>query len=269
MADVDFVVNCYERTYRDLLRPERLRTIVAQHHFSFARRTLLINNVADRSDAERLANEAVEAGLIDRAAFVEDHLTKALSVTRLKPRHLQRLTHFTDCCLVAVTLDGPETLLYWDADAFLEEPQDWVTPSLAFMESRPEVAVANPESWHRGLATREALSIDAEFAIGYGFSDVAFLVRRSELARPVYRYLAPASWRHPLAYVEPMFEQRVDAYMRRRRRLRATLLGVIYRHESEAGLNYPAAGFRERLRRKTFRQLFALAQRFDHPAFRA
>src|SRR6266849_4573646 len=88
MADVDFVVNCYERTYRDLLRPERLRTIVAQHHFSFARRTLLINNVADRSDAERLANEAVEAGLIDRAAFVEDHLTKALSVTRLKPRNL-------------------------------------------------------------------------------------------------------------------------------------------------------------------------------------
>jgi len=268
VSGVDFVVNCYERTYRGLLQPERLEGLIGQHRFRFTSRTVLINNVDDRKDAQRVAKGAIEAGLIDRAFFVGDNLASALAATGLKPRHLRRLPHFTDCCLVAVTIAGPEMLVYWDADAMLEEPRDWISPCLALMAERTDIAVANPESWH-GLAEREALSIEGRFAIGYGFSDVAFLARRSELARPIYRYLAPASWRHPLAHVEAMFEQRVDSYMRRTGRLRATWLDAIYLHEGDAGINYPDIGLRERARRKAFRKLFALAQLSSHPALRA
>ena len=176
--DVDFAVNCYERTYREVLAPGFIALVLAaQQQFPFSTITALVNNVNDRIDAERLA---ARAG-VSRVVFVEDRLAVALAQTGLRPRHLARLPHFTDCCLVAATLDGPEWLAYWDAEATLDEPHDWITPSLTYMADHPEIAVANPDNWHEGLAAEEALRIDGQFAIGYGFSDVAFLARRSEL----------------------------------------------------------------------------------------
>lgn len=269
MGGVDFVVNCYERTYRELLAPDALEELVGQHCFRFARRTLLINNVADRTAAERLAEAARERGAIDTFAFVEDHFERALKITGLRSRQIRRLPHFTDCCLVGATLSGPDWMVYWDADVTLLEPHDWITPSLAYMAAHGEVAVANPDNWFEGLAEQEALRIDGDFAIGYGFGDTGFLMRRSELAQPIYRYLSVASWRHPLAHVEPIIEQRVDAYMRRKRRLRATYLRAEMRHAGDAGLNYPHGGTRERVRGSVMRRVFALAQRSDHPALRA
>lgn len=252
---VDFVVNCYERTYRRLLAPGVLTGLVLQQRFSFASTTLLINNVDDRADAARMASQAIERGDVDRAEFVSDHLPAALSVTGLLPRNLARLPHFTDCCLVAVTLPGPEWLVYWDADATLLKPLDWVSPLIDFISQHPKVAIGNPNNWHDGLAEREALEIIGEVAVGFGFSDVAFLARRSDLARPIYRKVAPASWRYPLAHVEPIFEQRVDAWMRRGARMRATYLPAVVTHPEAVGINYPDAGLRERFRGRLQRDL--------------
>src|ERR1700733_5243935 len=49
---VDLCVNCYERTYREVLKPGFFPALVAEHRHAFARRTAIINNVNDREDAQ-------------------------------------------------------------------------------------------------------------------------------------------------------------------------------------------------------------------------
>ena len=137
---------------------------------------MLINNVFDLADARKRADMLLYSDpRYHCVEFVADHLDYALNKTGLSRRYIRRLPHFTDCALVAVTLSGPTWLVYWDADAGLAEAHDWVTPTLAFIKSHPQIAVGNPNNWHVGLAEKEALSIEQPFAIGYGFSDVAFL----------------------------------------------------------------------------------------------
>jgi hypothetical protein len=271
MFDVDFVVNCYERTYRDVLTPGLVSGLAASQRFTFAAVTVLINNVDDRDDAKALAEELLSADPgVTRVEFVADHLAYALACTGLNRRRMRRLPHFSDCCLVATSLVGPEWLCYWDADATLQEPCDWVTPTLEYMAAHADVAVGNPNNWHSGLAEREALSIDGNMAIGYGFSDVAFLATRTRLCQPIYRKIAPSSWRYPLAHVEPIFEQRVDAWMRRTGGLRATYLPSVVTHPTTVGANYPDPRFRERIRSVAMNRTGRLAATISaHPAMRA
>jgi hypothetical protein len=269
MHRVDFVVNCFERTYRHLLQPGRLDDLVGAQQFEFAERTLLINNVDDFAHIRRLADAGLTRGEITRAVVVADHLDTALAQTRLSRRDLRRLPHYSDCGLVAVALDGADWFVYWDADARLKKPHDWITPTMSYMEHHREIAIGNPCWWREGEAEREAIRIGESFAVGYGFSDVAFLARRSELGRAIYRYFAPASWRFPLAAVEPIFEQRVDAYMRRCGRLRATYLPAVYEHVSAEGEGYPSHGLRERVRLRAQGNVGALLARVTaHPAVR-
>lgn len=269
VPDVDFVVNCYERTYRDVLAPGFVSEKVFQQRYDFAEVTVLINNVDDREDASRLARQLVELGEITRFEFVGDHIDDALRRCGLKWRHIKRLPYFTTCCLVAVCLDGPPWLVYWDADVTLREPMDWITPTLGRMLTDDRLAIGNPNTWYEGLTVWESLEVDGDLAIGYGFSDLTWMARRAELTAPIYRYVSPASWRYPLAATEPIFEQRVDAWMRRRGRLRLTYLPAVMTHPDEGGANYPPRTLRQRVRGRLQRDLGPrLAAVSGHPAMR-
>lgn len=263
---IDLVVNCYERTYRDVLRPGFMSNVVKSQCRDFDCVTVLINNVDDPPAAAALASAVKDE--VDRYAFVHDLLPGALEKCGLSRRHLRRLTHFTDCCLVAVTMPGPAWVVYWDAGAVLREPGDWITPTVDLMTRNPQIAVGNPNNWHIGLAERESLYVQGDFAIGYGFSDVAFVGRRKDFSRHIYRRLAPASWRYPLAHIEPVFEQRIDAWMRCTGRQRATYLPLVVDHPEAAGANYPAASPVDRLKRRAQQTIGRSMAVFDHPATR-
>ena len=169
-----------------------------------------------------------------------------------------------------MTLTGPPWVLHWDADVRLREPIDWVTPALVRADVDARIAVANPQSWFPGLAEREALAVSGGLAVGYGFSDQVFLARREDLARPIYRKTAPAAWRGPLSHVAPIFEQRVDAWMRRTGRLRCTVLAATYEHDAEFGAGYPDGGLRGRARGAVLRRASRAAAAVSaHPAMRA
>lgn len=268
--EVDFVVTCYERTYRDVLSPGWFSAAVAQHRFPFARRVALVNNTLDPQAAGALAEARRIDGEIDLWYAVADRLPEALRRTGLAPRHIKRLPHFTDCCLVAVCLPGPDWVCYWDADAKLERDCDWVSPTVEFMLDREDVAVGEPNDQYLGCVEREAIGYSGDFALRYGLCDVAFLVRRQEFARPIYRLHAPASWRYPLAPIGALFDQRADAYLRRRGRLRATYRPVRWQHLAPVGLNYGEHGVRERVRHAAQLRLGrAAAAISDHPAMRA
>lgn len=268
MPAVDLVINCYERTYREVLDPDYVARHVDQHEFEFALVTILVNNVDDVADAADRAARLAEARPGLRVEFVADHLAEAMRRTRYPARGMRRLPHFSDCVLVAVTMEGPPWVVYWDAECWLERPADWISPTLAYLEAHPDLLIGSPDNWH-GVALREAHATDGDFALGYGISDVAVLARRADLSAPIYRKVAPASWRFPLSPVEAVFEQRLDAYMRRSGRMRATYLGATVTHPTPGGVNYPRDGLRERLRGSLQRRVSALTGRLSaHPALR-
>ena len=261
MDAVDFVVNTYERTYRDVLAPGRLATLAADHGHAFERRTVVINNVADRADAERLARSLAQAGELDAWFFVEDRIAQALATTGLGSGDLGRAPYFADWGLVAVTLPGPDWIVHCDPEVRLLEPCDWVSPSLQLMQEDARVLAANPR-WHAPTPAHdtlagETLETERGFAIGLGFSDQLFLARRSELAAPIYAQRCVASRRYPMANVSLSFEARIDAWMRHHERVRATYLGATYAHPDEIGEAYPARRPRERAAALTNRALIA------------
>jgi hypothetical protein len=245
VPDVDLVVNCFERSYRKVLAPGFFARIAADNGRAFAVRTVVINNVEDRADAAALADARVDAGEIDRYIFVADRLDAALEQCGLTLGELQPIPYFTDFALVAATLDGPDWMLMWDADLRLRAPADWVTPAIALMERDPRIMVANP-NWPVDNLDAFTLERDGDFAIGQGFTDQAFLSRRSELGRPIYRQRCVALRRYPLSYVGAIFEARVDAHMRHAGRLRATHRPTIYEHEVDMGTSWPSLSLRER-----------------------
>jgi hypothetical protein len=267
IAPVDLVVNVFERTYRRLLDRDALQGLRAQHLYDFRKVHVLISNVDDEDDVRRRAAN-IEARDVS-VSWVRDDLSAALRVAGLSQRHLGDLLWYSAAPLVAMAIPGADWLVYWDADARLQEPHDWITPSVARIDADPAILVANPR-WHVPGAVdtlaRETLRMDGGFAIGRGFSDQAFLVRRRDLRRRIYRYVAPAAWRYPAAPHGAVFEQRVDAYMRRAGLLRATYLEATYEHNA-VGCYYPTSG-RSSLRKRALRAGLRMGSLIDHPAFR-
>jgi hypothetical protein len=236
---VDLVVTVYERTVRDVLAPGVLAEIAAGSAFSFARRTLLVNNVTSRSEVLRLAGERIAAGELDHVAFVEEHLDEALRVTGLTRAELEPIPYFTDWAIVAATMPGPEWVLHWDAEVRMIAPVDWITLALELMGRDPRVMIANPY-WNVPTLEQTTFERDGEFALGHGFSDQVWLARRAQLSRPIYHERSLARLRYPMAHVGHIFEARVDAYLRRQGRLRATHVRATYRHPPNMGVSYPA-----------------------------
>ncbi len=255
-AAVDLVVNTFERTYRRALSPGAVARIVESNRHPFARRVVLINNVADRTHAARLAQQRVEEREIDEFRFVDELLEDALAEVGLAEDELEPLLHYSDAPLVAATMTGSPWMLYWDPEARLLESADWIAPALELMSRDPRVMVANP-SWEppdasnrRPGVEREAIATADGFAVGEGFSDQVFLASRQALAAPIYRQRCIARIAYPAAHKAHVFEARVDAHMRHHGRLRATSLSATYATDATAdgGSSYPPRGLAETAR---------------------
>jgi hypothetical protein len=241
---VDFVVNTFERTYRTVLAPGFMEGVIRSHCFPFAKRVLLINNVEDRDGAARMAQTLRQRGEITEFYFVSDLLDATLRAAGLTRKEIEPNVHYTDCSLVAIFLKGSDYVVYCDADVRLKPPCDWISPSLSIMERDPRIAVTNP-NWQQQTLAAEAREFENGFGIGYGFSDQLYMVRRSEFAQPIYSFNAPISLRYPMSECGRIFEQRVDSYMRVKRRMRATFTAVSYEHKDHA--SYPRLTSRTRL----------------------
>jgi hypothetical protein len=231
-AAVDFIINVFERTYRDVLRPGGVNERASYHLYPFAKRVIVVNNVNDRQEVEGLLAVLVESGEVTEFYFVTLRLEESLQKAGLTLADIKKTMNYTGWALVAVCLTGSPYMVHCDADVFLDTPVDWITPSLELMHRDGRIAVANP-NWANSSVDVESRETDGNFGIGYGFSDQIFLISRIEFARNVYKCWSPYSWRYPLSQYSAIFEQRVDAYMRSRRRMRATYKLATYVHPAE------------------------------------
>jgi hypothetical protein len=232
MVEIDLLVNSYERTYRRVLSLGFFQRIATQNHI-VANRYALINNVDNRSDAERRARTLVDAAEITGYTFVSDVIDRACSVTGVSRRALRQHPYFLDYGLAMTVTGSAAWILGWDAEVELAHPGDWIAPAIALMTARPEIFSSSPNWPARGrpqsTLVQESFGCAGDFVLNWGFSDQAFLVRRDDLARPIYRRFAPASLArnagHPWS-----FESRVESYQRATRRPRATHRDVTYIH---------------------------------------
>lgn len=246
--DVDLVINSFERTYRNILAPGFFSRIAAQNRFRFARRIALINNVEDLPDAERRAVALVRSREIDDYHRVDLRADHALATTGLTRRDLGAGLLHSLPSLVAVTLPGSPWLVHWDAEVTLTSPGDWITPAIDLMERDERVLVANPR-WASPKLDPETIERAGRWDLGHGFSDQLYLVRRSELAGPIYDRRCVVRRRYPLAHRGYLFEARVDAYLRHSGRLRAIDRQTAYVHDdSRAGESYPELNLGDRAR---------------------
>lgn len=245
---VDFVMNTFERTYRRILAPGFFAGVAAQHAYPFAKRTILINNVDDRAAAAALADDLVARGELEAWYWVDEQLDRSLATCGLTRAKLGRLPYFTNCLLVALCLPDSPWIVYSDSDVTLDTTGDWITPSLELLARDPRVLGCNPNH-AEFLWDREVVEQAGDFALSYGLSDQLFLARRADLAAPIYEYRTLAGCRHNLAHVTPIWEHRVDDYMRCCGKFRATWRPLGYTHHGEHGATYPnwTAGERFRL----------------------
>lgn len=234
---VDLVVNAFERNCRRVLAPGFFPEIERQNLRPFARKIALINNVVDKTEVENLAKKLVELGDINAYYFVADYINDALKMAGLTVRDLGRIPHYTDCSLVAVYL-AKDWLLYWDGEIRLKEPVNWIDPAIELFKKDSRIFVANPNWCFPGLDD-ETWETKGSFALGYGLSDQCYLVKKSDIGRPIYKYRAPISLRYPMIQIEKIFEARLDSYMRTHNRLRATYKNAVYIHPDNEGSGYP------------------------------
>lgn len=254
---VDFVMNTFERTYRRILAPGFVAGLADSNQFPFARRTILINNVDDASDAARMADALVDRGELTAWYWVDEQLDRSLAQVGLTREKLGRLPFFTNCQLAAICLPDSPWLVYWDSDVTLDAPGDWITPSLALMDRDPRILGCNP-AHHEFLFDREVVETAGDFVFSYGLSDQVYLARRADLGQRIYEHFAPTGYRHNLAHVTRIWEHRVDDYMRCSGKLRATYRPVWYTHHGEHGATYPSWSTADKLRLWRNRQVIRL-----------
>lgn len=231
MSDIDLIVNCYERTYREVLQPGYFLGIEKQNQQRFSGRIAVINNVDDRGSADSAAMALLASGEITSYVFVADRIDEALKRVGLSRRTLGQRPYFLDFALVmAITGESP-LVLGWDAEVRLQYVADWVTAGSSLLHRRPDVFSVSPRWPARAFDTlnQETLDRDGIWHLSWGFSDQIWLVRRHEIAQRIYRRFAPAALarhsEHPRT-----FEARIEAYQRAEKRYRAIHDSIGYVH---------------------------------------
>lgn len=238
MDSVALVVNCYERTYRDVIRPGFFPQVETANGRAFDEVVVLINNVDDRTDAEGRAQGLLRGGEITGHYFVADCLPVAIRHSGLSTRAFARRPFLLDYGLVMPHVVTSEFLLGWDAETILERPCNWIDPSIRLLRSRRDVLTAGL-NWFPAVEGEDELEGETvakagDFSLNFGFSDQVFLIKREDMLTVRWRSFAPAALvRHaPHPYT---FEFRMESYQRASNRMRATLRTLRYRSNTIAG----------------------------------
>jgi hypothetical protein len=247
-----FATNVWEKTYVKYLAPGYIAQLIHMHHFPFAERLVVINNVSDRQTATKLADQLVRLGEIDRYVFVADYLDQALQKAHLSLSSLGPISHYTTFNLVALYVSRSPYLMYNDAEVVLLEPGDWITEGIQQLEYNPNISCVNPNYEQAPIEKSEGyekpFAYFRHYAIDYGFSDHMYLVRTSLLTEPFHQQVHWASLRYPTAPVAPIFEQMMDSYHRVYHCVRLIDRQFIMRHVVEEGASHPDMSLMRHLR---------------------
>ena len=226
---VSLTVNTFQRTFETVLTVEYFEAIRSQNQYSFDEVVLLINNVDDIASVRARADALVAEGVVSAYFLVSEVLPDALRAVGLTLEDLGARPHFSDHLLVEPFVVTSDYYLHWDADISLEQPSNWIEPSVALLESDQQVFVASPQQ-HIRERCQWARKSD-EFLFDYTFTDQIFLTRTLQMRQPIYSEWCPASLRFPVAHLGQVVEQRLESHIRNHRLIHAFFRGATFTHE--------------------------------------
>lgn len=240
---VSFATTCWEKDWKlILLDPVYLRKLqIAYQQFAFLEKILIINNVSDLNQVRGAAQARIDDGTLTRYIIAEEIAPEMLPFFKLSQTDfLESADQGVAPTWVYYNALGPlsaiyaakgEYLLYLTGDVRLDQPFDWITPSLKIMEQDSKYKVANPvwnEKWEE--ARRESYKKSWNFYYAkQGFSDQMFLIKRSDFLGPIYSEIRSDSHHYPRGGV---FEKRVFSYMKNHGWERIIFRRGSYTHEN-------------------------------------
>lgn len=232
---VTFETKCWEKDWRSVLNPVHIESIVGRHTTEFVERRMLVNNVQDPGEAMKAAEDLVKRGLLTSAVFVPDYVEPALMAFGLTAEDLGKGYWYSTAEIVGIRLCTTKYLLHYASDTALAHRSDWADRGCAVLAARTDVTCVNPV-WNGRLreAAIAALTEDASYYYGRGFSDQCYLVEAARWREADLTKIHPASERYP-GYAVGLFEMRADSWMRHYGLLRAIDKTATYVHPALPG----------------------------------
>ncbi|MBI3573086.1 MAG: hypothetical protein HY092_02705 [Candidatus Kerfeldbacteria bacterium] len=246
LSMVTFETKYYENDYQHILQGDRLKKMIDYCRYDFAKKVVIINNVADRNKVEALAKNCQSQGTIDTYYFVDDYADEVLKHFHLTKESFHGGYYYSIAELVGLYLCQTPYLLHFSSDSRLVRPasSDWINQAVEMMDQDHRYVCANPFWADRAPNLNDGFFSEiGDWFVGDGFSDQCYLVPTKVFKGQVYGERHSAADRYP-RYGGELFEKRVDSYMRNHGLWRLTHKEVRYTHQ-----NFPQKGWRPKVKK--------------------
>jgi len=230
---VTFETKVWEKDWRYILKGDYLDKMILRCNYPFTKKILIINNVDDRVQVSKFAEEKVNDGVIDAYYFAEDYADVVLNYFKIDKTSFDGGYYYSIAELVSIYLCDTPFLLHFSSDSLLQKNHNqWIDKAITIFSRRTDIIVANP-TWdflfHE--AQQESISELDDFYVGQGFSDQCYLIRMDVFKNEIYGENNLQSDRYP-QYGGRLFEKRVDSFMRNHDLFRITSKDVSYIHRN-------------------------------------
>ena len=231
---VTFETKCYEKDWEILLKTDRLESMIARNLYDFTDRVLYINNVADPEKVRSYAERLKQRGIITEHVLVDEFADEALAFFGLDRDSFKGGYYYSIQELVGIYRCRTDYLLHFSGDSILDGSFRWIEKGISTMEQNPQIRSVNCV-WNRKYdeACDNSNEENADFWIGFGFSDQCYLIKTDLFRSRIYGETNKFSERFP-KYGGELFEKRVDAWCRNNNYFLAT-----FKHGSYLSKNFP------------------------------
>jgi hypothetical protein len=211
---VTLSVNIFERTYNNIFKKDFFKNIEDKFNYKFDQIHVTINNVNYRDKVEKKVLRLRDKGIITNFYFVEDYIDKALKNFGIGYDVLGKIPHYSDFLYVSIFVTQTKFLCYFDPDNTILKEGPWIRDSIHLLNKNKSIMATAP-THGKFCPPEDVLFENQKFYFYYTFTDQIFFIRKKDFSRDIYYYKTLSSFaRYPLAYIFPVFEQRVDSYMR-------------------------------------------------------
>jgi len=234
-SQIQFDTKVWENDYRVILSEKYLRELSNLISLPSTNIRVIINNVWNRRHVKLLANRAKDLGLIGEFYFVDELAKEVLEFFNLDKASLGIGYRYSICELTAIYISEKPFILHLSSDSLPIKNIDinFFEKSIRLLESNSGVKVTNL-MWNNSNLDHvaEADREDDEFYYSAGgFSDQMYFAKREDFRNKIYEENHPESDRYP-SYAGPLFEKRVDSWMRIHGFFRATYKHNNYNHQN-------------------------------------
>lgn len=232
---VSFFTCCYEADWEFFLKQGRLKEMIERCNYTFANTNLVINNVNNKDEVIKYAEQAVRDGIINNYFFSEDYADMVLKNFSIKRKDF-RLDgfdgyYYSTAPLTAIYLCTTTYILYFMGDCMLNEKYafNWIDEGVKRLQNEKVLCVTPLWSYYNQQVERN-ISGNNDFAYyDHGFSDQCFLAKTQKLNSDIYNEYNAKSEIFPI-YGGNHFERRIFCFINNKNFLRCIFKNIIYTH---------------------------------------